>query len=210
LAEADLLETAPPEVLAVDPSRRRLLAAAGWATLAPFVTSLAVPVPAFAQSGPAGSLITVNFSGTVDLTGFGGPASAAVEGSATYDTGTAADTTALQLSTYLLTSATLSIGGSTVTGNIAPQSFVGVYNDVSGSDQFSLVLLLTPALDMGGSTDVDQFFIDLALPGTTFTSTNLPTDLDFLSQVTLSVSALTGGMGMVSASLTGLVVVPAV
>jgi hypothetical protein len=53
LAGASLLDTPLPSA-AVDTDRRRLVGQLGWAAAIPLVLSIAVPTPAFAQSGPTG------------------------------------------------------------------------------------------------------------------------------------------------------------
>jgi hypothetical protein len=51
LDRAKLLET-PLAREAVDQERRRMMTGLGWAAAIPLVLSIAVPTPAFAQSGP--------------------------------------------------------------------------------------------------------------------------------------------------------------
>ena len=142
------------------------------------------------------SLITMDFSGTVDLSGVGGLASNTFSGSVTWDPAAAPDVTSPDgYAQYAPATANqhFTLNSTDQSARII-QSLIFVGNDCnvcSAPDFFDFAFVF-----FGSSIDVRPFFgvyllsfdADLRGPATMFSSTALPGDLDFLESVTLGTS----------------------
>jgi hypothetical protein len=125
------------------------------------------------------SSITMDFSGTVDLSSAGGLASNLYSGSVSWDPATPSSFTSPDAAYYHPTSDSLIFDGTDQTANTNPaHSYVIVVHDPAG-DQFDFYL--SSNFGAGGIGDPLVTEIDGDQQGTMFSSTALPGNLDFLA-----------------------------
>ena len=158
-------------------------------------TILAAAVIAVGAAPAQATPITLNFSGTVNLSvPFGGPAASTFLGSVTWESTAAPVQSDATTATYAFTGATFSINGTDYSPRVqlAPTStsFVKVFNDI---DELHISFRFAPKLDVGApATDIEFFLGELAGPNSMFSSTALPADLSFLNSVQAGVSFFPG------------------
>ena len=158
-------------------------------------TTILATVVIIGGAAPAQAVpVTLNFSGSVDLSApFGGPAASTFQGSVTWESTAAPVASDLTTATYAFTGATFSLNGTDYSARIqsAPTttSFVQILGDIDG---LIISFRFAPTLDVGAGTDIEFFRGQLLGPNTMFSSTALPADLSFLSSVQAGVSFFPG------------------
>jgi hypothetical protein len=148
---------------------------------------LVVPVLLVIAAPARASQITMDFSGTVDLSGQGGPASNSYSGSLTWDTAASPSSTFANGALYHGVKPTFIFDAVDETANVdLHQTILEVTHNNFGLDQFVLDVLFNPSFDAGGTGHRLVSQVDLFATGPTgvFTSTALPGDLDFLAGMT--------------------------
>jgi PEP-CTERM motif-containing protein len=145
--------------------------------------SLAIAVLTSVAAPAGATTITLNFTGAVDLTFFGGPASSTFQGSVTWDSATAPFATTASSASYSFLNAIFTLNSTDFTSRIiAPTtSSLVVSDNAGGVDYLQLNLRFSPKLDLGPGEDISLFFAVFPGPTTMFASTALPSDLAFLS-----------------------------
>jgi len=148
---------------------------------------LLATIPANAAS------VTIAYSGSVDMTFFGGPASSAFSGSATWDTNAVGFPGAPpNFGQYKLTGATFIINGVNYSalidltdhgGDSNADSHLAVNNAASGDAVF-VTLFFVPGVDLGAGPDISRFVGNIFGPATMFSSTAVPQNLDFVPLLT--------------------------
>jgi len=148
--------------------------------------SVLVGVAAVAQASP----LTLNFSGTMDLSGSGGAADTPFSGFFTWDPAkTPFDSDPPSLATYHVEAYQLIFNGVEIDTALGGGLFVVNDADFFGTGNIdALVFLATIEKD---AVIGDKLFIGaLAGPTSTWNTLSLPTDYSFLSKLTTRVSAL--------------------
>jgi PEP-CTERM motif len=146
------------------------------------------------------SLITLNFSGTADLSQFGASAASTFQGSVTWDSNKVPVIPGVTLASYFVEAFSISINSVDYTSSVLVPSIEMM--DSAFGDYWRVASSFSPFLDLGPDPD-DLYLFGGFLRGPTsmFSSTALPADLNFLSAVTtansLFVSLVTpaGGSG---------------
>lgn len=156
------------------------------------VALLSIAVPALANP------VTLDFSGTVDLSGVGGLASNTFSGSVTWDPTAAPTSTGSLLGSgtyaqYTPVSDSLTVDSVNVISAVFPPAFLQV--DILPYDDELDIAFSFPGLSlldfssMGPPyTDIRDLYLNLAGPPGMFSSTALPGSLDFLGSVSFSES----------------------
>jgi hypothetical protein len=145
---------------------------------------LAIAGALLATAAPALADVTMDFSGSVDLSGVGGAASNTFSGSVTWDptvsptsTGSLFPGTFYQ---YAPVSESLTFDSDDVTSVIPPYLQLDF---VPGAADIFLAFQLLPSLTLDPSSHVIDIALDWIGPSNMFSSARLPENLDFLSSV---------------------------
>jgi hypothetical protein len=141
--------------------------------------------------------ITMDFSGTVPLahTSLGAPGaiSASFSGSITWDPAAVPFFSEPTIADYNAISATFVVDGIDETSFLS--SPVIEIQNLAAVDEFLVKLQFSPSLNLGGTEQTIAFGGTLTGPTSLFSSTALPSDLQFLAQVTGGNSILFGEVG---------------
>lgn len=135
--------------------------------------------------------ISFNFSGSIDLSNFGGSSSSAFGGSFVWDTAAApVGTMGSDTTLYALTSESFTLNAVNLTSRITTPMF-SVTNSPSG-DAFSFGWAFSPAVNVGPGVDITMFGATLNLPISIFASEAAPANASFLASVTSAGSVMYG------------------
>ena len=139
------------------------------------VTLLAAPTPS------AGALLTLDFSGTADLSPFGASATSTFDGSVTWDSDTPANPS--NPTAYLFStaggSATVAINGTDYSSRVSFLSNFQV-NESGSGDSFTVLIFFSPLIDLGVGPDVDTLLLSW-FNGEFLSSPTVPQDFAFLT-----------------------------
>ena len=140
----------------------------------------------------AAAPLTLNFFGSIDLSGFGASASSTFDGAATWDTTASPAVQHTDAAFYLLDSIALTVNGIDVSATF-DFGTVEVTDASNFDNELSLQFQFAPPINLGAVPGVQYFFGTFRGPQTLFSGTGVPQDLTFLASVTSADSAFQGG-----------------
>jgi hypothetical protein len=149
--------------------------------------ALALGVSLVSASSAFATSVTLDFSGTVNLSNYGASATSSFNGSVTWDSAMAATGGCggvycfYDLSGGAFTFYLNSINETANIGNLSDYVEVVDYSSGAGSDTLRFALRFNPNSVSVGSTFLDYFEADFTGSSSVFNSTALPGDLSFLS-----------------------------
>jgi hypothetical protein len=168
-----------------------------------FLLLLSLAMGRSAQASP----LTVNVSGTIDLSGFGASAASTFTGSVTWESTTPAGGSSISnLYTFGAAGGSVSfvLNGTNYSGNIDTAVSGTAFNVLNSSeDLFGVSFVFTTPLNLGAGPDLVQFLMNWRGPGSMFASAALPGNLAFLGQSTVSASGANGLGPTILGSLQG-------